>query len=80
MWGETGGWGWGWIGLGAIHMVLFWGLIIVAIVALIKLLSDNTGNNPGPSEKSALDILKERYARGEISKEEYDEKRSHLRE
>ena len=57
--------GFGWI---------FWLLIIVLIFFLIRSASDSSNK----SDKSALDILKERYAKGEISKEDFEEKKKHL--
>ena len=77
MWAEHGGW---WMGVGIVHMLLFWGLIILAIVALVKWLS---GKSPSPSaerlrERTALEILQERYARGEIDRQEYEQKRTDL--
>ena len=38
MWGEMGsmGWGWGWGMLGAVHMVLWWVLIVLGIAVLVK--------------------------------------------
>jgi putative membrane protein len=63
-----GGW-WGWI-----MMILFWALIIAGVVALAKwLFSSSRQSAPGRSGGSALDILKERYARGEITKDEFEQ-------
>jgi putative membrane protein len=53
-------------------------LVIVAIVALGKWIFDRPGD--APRGKSALDILKERYARGEVGKEEFEQKKRDLEE
>ena len=80
MWGDYG-WGWG-MGFGMISMVLFWVLIIVGIVVLVRWIagpSASSGLPPAPPPlKTALDILKERYARGEIDKQEFEEKKRDL--
>ena len=65
-WGDYGmGFGFGWI-----FMFLFWALVIIGIIYLVKMLSSGAGR---PEHKeTAEDILKKRFARGEISKEEFE--------
>ncbi len=72
-----GNMGWG-MGFGWIFMVLFLTLIIMGIFAMIKWLSGSSAGTAGPPQKTALDILKERYARGEIDQEEYQMKKHDL--
>ncbi|MDH3713842.1 MAG: SHOCT domain-containing protein [Gammaproteobacteria bacterium] len=79
MWEHTGGWGMGWIGLGVLHMVVFWGVIVFVIVVLVRWLSGGSVNPP-PAAKSAMDILRERYARGEIDHTEYERMRRDIAE
>ena len=64
-----GTYGWG-MGFGWIFMILFWALVIFGIVYIIQTILRRAGQ-PG-AEESPLDILKKRYAKGEISKEEFD--------
>ena len=73
--------GWGPMGWFApLGMILFWVLMILVIVLLIRRIRTSKGNGPdsGPTAESALEILKKRYARGEINKEEYLEKKKDL--
>jgi putative membrane protein len=54
---------------------IFWILVFIGLVLLIKYLWK--GGRIG-EEESALEILKKRYAKGEINKEEYEEKKKDL--
>lgn len=88
MYGYGFGWnglGWGGMFFGGLMMLLFWGaLIVLAFFALRALLHSNqersgsrvaqVGSQPG----SPLEILRERYARGEITRAEYEELRHDL--
>ena len=75
------GWGmhpmmWGAWGFGMMFMmVLFWGLIIVGVVLVIRWL---VGQGKETRTDSALEILRQRYARGEINKEEFEAKKKDL--
>jgi putative membrane protein len=61
-----------------ILMSLFWLLVIAGVVLLIVSFTRRgqvTGLGPGPSGSRALEILKERYAKGEITRDQYEEMR-----
>jgi putative membrane protein len=57
--------------------LIFWILLIVVAYLLIKKLLEQNKNQSGNS-KSALDIAKERYAKGEITEEEFEEIKKRL--
>jgi putative membrane protein len=66
-------WGWG-IGMMAM-MFLFWALVIVGLIVGIRWL---LGQGKATRSDSALEILRQRYARGEINKEEFESKKKVL--
>ncbi len=70
--GMMGGWGMGWFGM--IFMLIFWVLVIVGLVLLVKWLIQTTKGDKDVvhSSSRALEILNERYAKGEIEKEEFE--------
>jgi len=59
---------------------LFWVIIIVLIAWLVmsKVNRSHKNQDPGSSKESSLDILKNRYAKGEINKKEFNEKKKDL--
>lgn len=74
------GFGWGMYGMGAAMWIGWIVLLIVAVVVVVLLLR---GTSTGPiggigHESRAREILEERYARGEISTEEYRERSAEL--
>ena len=67
--------GWG----GGFFMIIFWVAIIVGIALLVKWLVATSGKGAGSlAKESPMEILKRRYAAGEIGKEEFDEKRREI--
>ncbi len=78
------GFGWGFGGFEMIFMMFFWVFIVALAVWLLSRLFPGTANGSQTEQRSqgtasnALDILKQRYARGEISKMEYDDIRRGL--
>ena len=74
------GWGYGMGWFWSIIMVAFWIAVIVGIIFLIRwlVISAGAGGRAARSEDSALEILKRRYAQGEINKQEFEEKKKDL--
>jgi putative membrane protein len=75
---DGGGWGWGaWVFM-ALVMVVFWGGLIAALVTVLRHRSPETGFTSPPGD--ALHILEERFARGEIDIDDFQQRRAMLRE
>ena len=77
---------WGYAGMG-IGMVLFWALIIVGVVALVRYSSSGSQRDGGPpftDAPSPEEVLAGRFARGEIDETQYRERvavlRDHIRQ
>lgn len=73
----NGFWGWG-MGMGFVFMLLFWGFIILGIVALTRWLMAQSSPSRSSRDKTPLEIVQERYARGEIDQKEYEQKKRDL--
>lgn len=80
-WGMMGRRGFGWSPWWGVLMMFVWMLAIVGVVLVIAwLVRQGTRASGGQGEAAdrALEILRERYARGEISREQFDEMRRNL--
>lgn len=74
MWHNT--WGWGPMLLGGLMMILFWAAVITLVVLLVRwLVGLGTTREQRPYRSSAIEILEERFARGEIGREEFEERK-----
>jgi len=76
--GMMNGWGIGWFG--GFFMIVFWILIIIGLILVIKWLIQTTKKvrEDGERESCAIDILKERYAKGEIDKYQFENMKADL--
>jgi putative membrane protein len=70
-------WGWGHMAFGSIMMLLFWGGFVVAFVLAARWIGSDSapGALPTASSNKAIDLLRERFARGEIDKAEFEERK-----
>lgn len=78
MYSDYMSWGWGGMILGPLVMLAFLGLFITFIVLVVKWAA-GLGTDNSARQRTSLDILEERYAAGEIDREEFEEKRKILR-
>ncbi len=64
---------------GGVWMLVFWGAIIGLVVwAIMRVTKRGDGRSGNSKEASALDIARERYARGEISRDEFEQLKKDL--
>lgn len=67
-------WDWGHMGFGWLMMIALWGGIIVLVILAVRWIGTNLANQTPPKGRSAIDTLKERFASGEIEKDEYEDR------
>lgn len=79
---HMGWWGGGWEGMffGPLFMLLVLVAVVVAVVLLVRRPGGSWQGTTPPTGRTSLDILKERFARGEIDKADYEERRRVLGE
>jgi putative membrane protein len=75
-WHDGMGWGWGGMWLGPLFMIALLALLIAGIVVLVRWMGG--GGEGGGRVRTARDVLDERYARGEIDREEYLRRREDM--
>ena len=73
-WGYSMGWPMG------IFMLLFWGAVLLGIIFLMRSFFSKNGQGQNLTAETPLDILKKRYAKGEIDQEEFEAKKRVLEE
>jgi putative membrane protein len=75
------GWGMGMAGWGWLGMAFFWILVIAAAVYLVKVFSEQSQNQKREGNRQsdrAIEILRERYAKGDIDQEEFTKRKREL--
>ncbi|MBI2586997.1 MAG: SHOCT domain-containing protein [Rhodospirillales bacterium] len=76
MW--DGGWGWGHLIFGPLTMILVIAAVVGVVVLVVRWLGGPVGTSPSARGRTALDILEERYAKGEIDTKEFEERKKAL--
>ncbi|SEP23912.1 SHOCT domain-containing protein [Trujillonella endophytica] len=69
---------WGWVGM-TVGMLLFWGLLISAVVLLVRAIGPGGPTTPTPPTSDPERLLAERFARGEIDEPEFQDRLATLR-
>lgn len=78
MYSHMSGFGSAWFGYGLMHMAVFWTALVFLLIAALWYLSVHRRGD-GHRSDNAVDILEQRFARGEIDKGEFQEKMNALR-
>jgi len=78
-WGPQMGWGTMICG-GTVGLLILIALVVIVVYLLTRSSTGRGQTESTPASKTAMEVLKERYARGEITRDEYMEMREHLRE
>lgn len=78
MWWDWNTWGWAGMAIMMSAMVIFWGGIIALIVWLIVRATRRESARSTGENLTALDIARQRYAKGEITKEQFEEMKKDL--
>lgn len=81
---DHGIWGWGWMIFGSLLMVFFWGGLIALVVLAVRGLTGGSQRQRSDRAEAApsgnaLDIVQIRYAKGEITREEFEQIRDDLK-
>ncbi|MCF8476835.1 MAG: SHOCT domain-containing protein [Pseudolabrys sp.] len=75
------GYGMGGFGYGPVHLIV-WAVILIAIVVgviwLVRSMTAQGAHHLSPKRSAGLEVLEERYARGEIEREEYLQKKKDI--
>ena len=75
--------GWHGFGMGFLPMFVIWffwaAIVAVAVILIVRLVGGSSGSSTGSRGSEAEEILKQRYARGELTREQYDDMLSHIR-
>jgi putative membrane protein len=74
---EWGGMGWGGWFMGPLMMLIFLALLVGAVVLIVRLAGDGGGRREARQDRS-MEILRERFAKGEIDAEEFEARRKTL--
>ncbi len=59
-------------------MLVFWGLVVIGVVALMRGVSDRGAPDQASRSDAPMEILRRRYAAGKLTKEQFQEMKRHV--